>query len=85
MATPGATTWFAEGEKVELYNPGSDSTENETLTIQTLNGATNQITFTGTPASWVGMGTVCTHAIYSQASTDQQLFMYVRSETEWGF
>ena len=84
LAPAGATVWFAVSDSVELYTPGDDATEKETLVIQSINAGANQLTFTTTPASWVGAGTVVTHPIYTSATATQQRFMYVRADKGWG-
>ncbi len=85
MATPGSTSWFLVDDYVELYTPGDEASERETLRIESMSEGSNTITFTTTPASWVGAGTVVTHAPYASATDVQKLDMYVRTEKTWGF
>ncbi|MCB9507964.1 MAG: hypothetical protein H6698_09650 [Myxococcales bacterium] len=76
------TRWFAAGEKVLLYNPGAEATESELLVVDSV--ATDGITFTSTPSSWVGAGTVVTYPGYSYGSSRQQDgYMYIDDAARW--
>ena len=80
----GAVSWFAEDDYVVLYTPGNDTAQVEQLQIDSINTAGNSLTFTSTPASWVGAGAVVTQALWANATDAQKLFMYTRAEKGWG-
>ena len=84
LASAGGTSWFTAGDYAVLYTPGNDTAQVEELQILSINSGANSITFTSTPASWVGPGTTITVGTWTNATTAQKLYMYVNAAKAWG-
>lgn len=78
--------WFAAGDLVYLYNPGTESTEAASYTITTITtGATETVlTFSGAIGSWVTTGTTrVTFPTYGTGDVTQSSFVYYRADRYW--
>ena len=76
--------WFVAGDFAILYDRGEEALgtpQIQTLEIQSISG--NDVTFTTTPAAWVGNGTRMTYPNTADGSTAQLEFFFKVEPYRW--
>ena len=79
--------WFQAGETALLYNKGNvglGTPEIGNLIIDSIDTDASTITFTSTPAAWVGALTQMTYPVAGSASASQLNFFFKNSDYFWG-
>jgi len=81
-----ASKYFAAGDTVAFYKPGSEATQYETRTVATVTDGTSYDTITITSALsavTAAAGIVITYPVHASSSTAQRRYMYERASYYW--
>lgn len=74
---------FAAGYKVYVYEPGSEATRKQAMTVSSVSTSPSRIQMTGSLPSWVDGNTVITFDDITTDVAAQQGYMFVRASKLW--